>query len=116
MPTAKKAPRHSTSVRQASPNRDRKETAPAAPRPLRAPYFIAAAAVIIVLFSIYAPSLHGPFLFDDNTLPFALPEFHAPLMTWLRGARPLLMLTYWVNDQISGSNTFSYHVFNLLIH
>jgi protein O-mannosyl-transferase len=118
MPTAKKAPRHSMPVRQANLSRDRKPAVLAVPRASRVPYLIAAAAIVIVLFSIYAPALHGPFLFDDDTLLYAHPnDFHAPLMTWLRGVRPLLMLTYWVNDQISGSNdTFSYHVFNLLIH
>jgi tetratricopeptide (TPR) repeat protein len=60
--------------------------------------------------------MHGPFLFDDNGLPFALPNFDAPLGTWLRGVRPLLMFTYWLNVKLSGSDTFSYHAVNLLFH
>jgi tetratricopeptide (TPR) repeat protein len=60
--------------------------------------------------------MHGPFLFDDNGLPFALPNFDAPLAHWLDGVRPLLMLTYWVNVKMSGSDTFSYHAVNLLFH
>ncbi len=28
----------------------------------------------------------------------------------------MLQLTYWLNSQLSGDDTFSYHVVNLLIH
>jgi protein O-mannosyl-transferase len=60
--------------------------------------------------------MHGPFLFDDTTLQFALPGFAEPLRAWVGHLRPLLMFTYWVNVQISGSDTFSYHLVNVLIH
>ncbi|HLI85709.1 MAG TPA: tetratricopeptide repeat protein [Bryobacteraceae bacterium] len=91
-------------------------SASAPARKSRLVYLISAAAAVIVVFSIYSPALHGPFVFDDNDLPYALPSFYAPVAAWLRGPRPLLMLTYWVNNQISGGNTFSYHVANVLIH
>jgi tetratricopeptide (TPR) repeat protein len=55
-------------------------------------------------------------MFDDGGLPFALPSFSAPLSAWVRGNRPLLMFTYWINSQLSGSDTFSYHVFNVMFH
>ena len=29
--------------------------------------------------------MHGPFLFDDTTLPFALPGFAEPLRAWVVG-------------------------------
>jgi tetratricopeptide (TPR) repeat protein len=64
----------------------------------------------------YAPAMRAPFLFDDNYLPFALPTAHAPLKAWVRGVRPLLMFTYWLNQRLSGDDTFSYHAFNLLVH
>ncbi len=76
----------------------------------------AAAAAVVVVFWAYSPALHGPFLFDDTTLPFALPHFGAPLGDWLRGNRPVLMFTYWVNARLSGDDTYSYHVVNILIH
>ena len=76
----------------------------------------AAAAAFAAAFLAYAPALHGPFLFDDTILPFALPSVAAPLSVWLRGVRPALMFTYWVNARLSGEDTLSYHVVNVLIH
>jgi tetratricopeptide (TPR) repeat protein len=87
----------------------------AAPRASLAPY-LAAAGVLAALFVIYGPALRGPFLFDDNTQLFALPSAHNPLAAWLRAPRPMLMLTYWMNFQASATDSFSYHVVNVLIH
>jgi tetratricopeptide (TPR) repeat protein len=79
-------------------------------------YWAIAAAAVAVLFWAYGPALHGPFLFDDNTLPFALPGFDQPLKVWLANVRPVLFFTYWINNQISRDDTYSYHVTNLIIH
>jgi protein O-mannosyl-transferase len=79
-------------------------------------YALAALAASIIAFLAYSPALHGPFLFDDNTLPFALPDFDQPLGVWIHGVRPLLMFTYWLNVQISGPDTYSFHVLNVLLH
>jgi tetratricopeptide (TPR) repeat protein len=65
---------------------------------------------------LYEPALRGPFLFDDFGLPFQLTAGVGPLGAWLSGARPVLMFTYWLNHQFSGSDTIGYHSVNLLIH
>jgi tetratricopeptide (TPR) repeat protein len=78
--------------------------------------YLAYALTVAIAVWAYAPSLHGPFLFDDSYLPFALPVAGAPLAAWLRGVRPALMLTYWINSRISGTDPFSYHLFNLALH
>jgi Tfp pilus assembly protein PilF len=85
-------------------------------RPSRWPLFAALAGALALVFWAYGPAMHGPFLFDDNILPFALPSFAQPLRMWITGLRPLLMFSYWANVQISGSDTFSYHLVNVLIH
>ncbi len=93
--------------------------APAAAAPARTPVWLPgglAALAAIVVYWAYAPAAHGPFLFDDNALQFALPGFHAPLSVWVNNLRPLLMATYWANSRISGDDTYSYHLVNLLIH
>ncbi len=84
--------------------------------PISGPRALLAAAALALLWWAYSPALHGPFLFDDAALPFALPSFSAPLSVWLSNVRPVLMFTYWVNCAISGSETFSYHVLNLVFH
>jgi len=95
----------------------RKAAAPAVKqRPARWPYFAAVGAALVLAFLVYGPALHGSFLFDDAALPFALPGFHEPLLGWIRGVRPLLYFTYWINAQISGEDPYSYHVLNVLIH
>src|ERR1700688_219700 len=85
--------------------------------PRRWPYVLGAFLALAAAFEVYHPALAGPFLFDDNYLPFRLPHFAVhSLRHWLTGVRPLLMFSYWVNYQFSGVDTFSYHAFNVLFH
>jgi tetratricopeptide (TPR) repeat protein len=80
-------------------------------------YALAIFGALFVAFQAYGPTLRAPLLFDDGYLPFALPYFgESSLRTWLSGVRPALMLGYWINYQISGMETFSYHVVNVLFH
>src|SRR5579862_8480514 len=91
------------------------QASPKQPRPWM--YVLGAFVAIAIVFEVYQPALYGPFLFDDNYLPFRLPRFHVEaLRPWLSGVRPLLMFSYWVNYQLSGFETFSYHAFNVLFH
>src|ERR1035438_5627559 len=78
--------------------------------------WIAAAVAVLVAFWAYWPAMHGAFLFDDQVLPFALPNMAAPLGAWIRGVRPVLMFSYWINAQISGQDPFSFHLVNVFIH
>lgn len=89
-----------------------------APRPRRRlwPYALGIFAALFATFQVYAPVLHGPFIFDDDYLPFRLPYFPQDLKAWVSGVRPLLMFTYWVNFRASGDATLSYHIFNVLFH
>ena len=95
-----------------------KRASKAAPPPRRQflPWILGAFAALFVVFEVYGPVMNGPFIFDDDYLPFRVPGFSAALGTWLFGVRPLLMLTYWVNYRISPSDTFFYHLFNLVFH
>ncbi|MDQ2901744.1 MAG: tetratricopeptide repeat protein [Acidobacteriota bacterium] len=80
------------------------------------PYWLGLLAAIYCAFEVYSPGINGPFVFDDLTLPFG--GSHAadlPFRAWL-GVRPLLMISYWLNYQLSGESTFSYHVVNVALH
>jgi tetratricopeptide (TPR) repeat protein len=80
-------------------------------------YGVAAVAALITVFIAYGPALEGPFLLDDSYLPYMQPQqASTPLLGWMRGVRPLLMFTYWINYQISGVSTGSYHLFNVILH
>ncbi|HLK17366.1 MAG TPA: tetratricopeptide repeat protein [Bryobacteraceae bacterium] len=70
------------------------------------------------LYEIYSPALNGPFLLDDSYLPYMLPNFSTlPIGDWIRGLRPLLMFSFWLNFKASGNEvTFGYHFVNLVIH
>jgi len=74
------------------------------------------AAALIAVFWAYGPVLHGPFVFDDFTLPFLVQGYSPALKDWLGGARKLLMFTYWVNTRIDHDDPYSYHVLGVLIH
>ncbi|MGH9614498.1 MAG: hypothetical protein ACRD4P_15610, partial [Bryobacteraceae bacterium] len=83
------------------------------------PAFILMLAVgaVAICFELYLPSIHSPFAFDDASLPFDELSFNnAPFLGWIAGLRPVLMASYWLNFQISGRDTLSYHVVNILIH
>jgi Tfp pilus assembly protein PilF len=83
------------------------------PQPARWPYAAIAVAGLILALWVYSPSVHGPFLFDDN---YALPKADDQPSAFLHGVRPLLMLTYWLNARSLATDTYSYHVINVLLH
>ena len=81
------------------------------------PYALGFFLALAAAFQVYGPSLYGPFIFDDQYLPFSVPNFPADAWrAWVSGNRPVLMLSYWVNFQLSGLQTFSYHAFNVIFH
>ena len=81
------------------------------------PYALGSFLALAAAFEIYGPSLYGPFLFDDQGLPFEVPTFPVDsLRAWVIGVRPALMFSYWINYQLSGFQTLSYHVFNVFFH
>ena len=87
------------------------------PRAAYWPYALGCVLALVVAFEVYGPSLYGPFLFDDQYLPFSVPNFAVDsVRAWISGVRPLLMFSYWVNYQLSGFQTTSYHAFNVIFH
>src|SRR5689334_10546561 len=79
--------------------------------------FAVFAGALVLALTLYWSSIKGPFLFDDIGLSFYQPTFpHESLTAWLRGVRPLLFLTYWLSYQISGRETWSYHLIGIVIH
>jgi tetratricopeptide (TPR) repeat protein len=95
--------------------RSRAAVSPPALKPWH--YWLALVTALVALLTVYGPALRGPFVFDDLYLPFTGQEFaNAPLARWVGGLRPLLMFSYWINYRISGMETFSYHLLNLLLH
>lgn len=83
------------------------------------PWFLSSFVLIsfIAAFVLYGPALNGPFLFDDIGLPFYSPVFaDKSLSAWLSGVRPLVMLSYWINFQLSARDSWSYHALNVLLH
>ena len=74
-------------------------------------------AALVILLEVYQPALRGPFVFDDPYLPFADPDaVGQPLKHWIRGVRPLLMASFWLNSRLSGMEPYTYHLFNVLFH
>lgn len=66
---------------------------------------------------VYSRALHAAFVFDDFVLPYYKRGFDTDsFIAWVGSVRPLLMFSYWVNFQISGRDTYSYHLVNLLFH
>jgi len=84
--------------------------ADAAPRPWV--YVLSAVAAVLLVFWAYWPAIDGPFLFDD--IGFSSRALSPA--AWLHGVRPVLGFTYWINSRISQDTTYSYHVFNLMVH
>jgi len=90
-----------------------------APSSSAAPWFWAAATAValIVGFIVYAPAADGPLVLDDLYQYFGRPEAgRMGFTSWIASVRPLLNATFWVNYQLSGTNTASYHHMNVLLH
>ena len=65
----------------------------------------------------YAPALNGPFVFDDQYLPFFSRQFaEQSLYMATKGVRPFLMFSFWLNNRMAGTEPFTYHVWNVLVH
>ncbi len=80
-------------------------------------YGLAVIAGLFVAYQVYAPAMSGPFLFDDLYLPMNMPGVeNGSLWVWIAGVRPLLMFTFWLNHQLGGSDTASYHEWNVVFH
>ena len=72
---------------------------------------------IFAVFQVYGPALHGPFLFDDLYLPMNVPAWaYGSFLDSLHGVRPMLMASYWVNNQLAGTDTTQYHFWNVFFH
>ncbi len=94
-----------------------------APQARRWPYLAGLLVAFFAVLEVYWPALNSPFLLDDTYLPYMNPGFaSAPLYAWIRGLRPLLMMSYWLNFQLADparagmQETFGYHFVNLLLH
>ena len=93
------------------------EVVAAAPRADRRWWYVAGiCALAYAGFQAYGSVLNGPFVFDDRFLPFRVPNFPNDLRYWIGLTRPLLMLSYWLNYQISATETLWYHIYNVFFH
>src|SRR5262245_24285118 len=81
------------------------------------PWVIGIGLALFAAFQVYAPAMHAPFLFDDLSLPMNVPAWQdGSFMDSLRGVRPLLMASYWLNSHPAPADTVPYHTWNVLIH
>jgi protein O-mannosyl-transferase len=75
-------------------------------------------AILLAALAAFAPTLDGPFLFDDVSLANdpAVVDADGPLQL-LRPerTRPLTYLTFWVNHRLSGFEPLGWHAANLAI-
>src|SRR6476646_8935272 len=77
--------------------------------------------IVIVTVVVYANSLHGKFVFDDQQIVMQNPRLmnvHTLNDAVAIGAgwRQLLFLTYGLNYYWSALDTFSYHLVNVVLH
>ena len=104
--------------KQAAPKPPLPKQAPQAPQHLFGRWWLwAAAAALIVVFEAYGPALNGAFVLDDLYLPFTDPHIDQwSFLDWIKGVRPLLMFTYWLDYRTVGGSPFLYHATNVFLH
>lgn len=107
-------------MKRSSKRREARKQAPVAAAKAKPQWLLwgaCALAAAAAVFWAYAPAVNGPFLFDDNFLPFAVSNMAGQsLASWLGGQRPLLMASYWLSQQLSPDGTWWFHFMNVAIH
>lgn len=78
-------------------------------------------ALVALVFAVYANSLHGLFVFDDQAVVMVpqvlgVTTVAAVLHPGMSGYRQLLYMTYGLNYYLGGVNPFGYHVVNVALH
>lgn len=92
-------------------------SAPHPQRKLQIYYYVVPALLLGAAFVAYGRALHGEFVFDDFVLPYYRRGFDTDsFAAWVGTVRPLLMLSYWANFQVSARDSYSYHLVNLFLH
>ena len=77
----------------------------------------AAGGGLLLALAVYAPALSGGFVFDDRFLPFFAPHASDALWDWIRGLRPLLMLSFWIDYRAGGgADPPMFHATNVILH
>src|SRR5512146_107731 len=89
---------------------------PRADRPSNWALWAALGAAAVAAWWAWSAAFHGPFLFDDTIMPFALPQARDSFHAWVGWVRPVTMFTYWISAQISGDDPFAFHVMSVLFH
>ncbi len=75
------------------------------------------AVALVAVLLVYGPALNGPFVFDDQYLPFFSPHYaEQPLLIATQGVRPFLMFSFWLNNRVAGTEPYTYHFWNVLLH
>ena len=84
---------------------------------------IAAFALVLVALAAWSNSFSGPFVFDDRPAILANPTLHSitaafapPRDGGTVAGRPLVNVSLAINRALSGSDVWSYHAGNLLLH
>ncbi len=75
-----------------------------------------ALAGLIVVFAAYGPALNGGFVLDDRSLPYYAPQISEQLNGWIGSVRPLLMLSFWIDHRLGGSDPYTFHATNVFLH
>jgi protein O-mannosyl-transferase len=94
-----------------------------APRP-KSSLLPGAAIIFVATLAMYAPALHGGFLWDDDVYisqNAALHDLDGLKRIWVDTSTtpqyyPLTFTTYWLEYRLWGLDTFGYHVVNVLLH
>jgi tetratricopeptide (TPR) repeat protein len=74
------------------------------------------AALVIAGLIAYSDSLGGPFIFDDSGFLELVSVKKLPIRRILAGPRPVVDLTFALNDSLGGMDVGGYHLLNLTIH
>src|SRR5215471_19473592 len=106
---------------RANTPKNKVKSGPPAPAGVGTKTLVHVLVLITITVIVYMNSLHGKFVFDDQQLVLQYPQLmnvHTlrEALAIGTGWRQLLFLTYGLNFYLSGLDTFSYHVVNLLLH
>lgn len=72
--------------------------------------------LVAAVIAVYGPSIGHPFVFDDLKIEQELADAASLRQLLTTSSRPVVSLTFWLNEQVGGMDPSGFRIVNIAIH